>query len=441
MPQMKINIIFIILGIILGINFFFIKKKYFKLNNSWKTEYLKKIYPESKNLKIKHYDRLECLITNLIPKYVQNKLKNNVYKALLPGPSCQQLPCNCDPYTGVPNVNFALNPLLDKKWPPCNISGSNAEYCCKSVDNYKKCFIENKISWVNNDTWEGNLINSQQKPPKLNQLWKPSLWPDYMLAINKYSPTNWNNFYNSKGDIDNTWIEIIHTDFSIQFEEFTYGVWFYKTIGSGIFINLGRTLSSLNKLQSLTKLGLTYNEIANYILDDLKIENMTYWLNGQYATNLEKEMKKYNLNINIETVTEFLKESAIGNNYNKNRLSNTGSLDKLIVTKAQEKGYKSVQFTVQPNVYTGWTTEIVFVDSNLKNISSIPSSEIRILDPNNLPLTENTDLGKICKFKFPFTCLYCEDLPASLTKEMNCKEDPTSFTNCTGRNRISSPML
>ena len=370
----------------------------------WKLEYLRKVYPLITNPTEDNFDQLECYFTSLLPDDVQMQMSNNVYRARLPGPSCGELPCDCS--TGVPDVGFAPNPMLKDGWPFCNLPGPEGEACCKDVESYKKCYQEGKVSWAANDTWTGNEKNVDQGPPKLGQLWKPSLWPKYTLAVNKYDPIYWNNFYNAGGDPDWSWIEGLHSSFSIV--NTTFGVWFYKAKGSGIFVNLGKTFAALNKLDAIIKL-LGLDDFADYIMrpyDGSKnildpsiaisetglggVGGIDYWLNGGFHVHLDATIAKLYGHgpVTKDHIKQILGTAAYGLDYNLNRICNTGILDHLIIRLARDRGYHSVQFTVQPNVYTGWTTEVMILGNSPKiytAIEDIPYDNLRVLDPNNLP--------------------------------------------------------
>ena len=405
-------------------------------DQSWKMQYLSKIYPLITNSTIQDFDKLEMYFTQLLPTEFIEKHAPTTYKALLPGPSCNQLPCGCDE-NGIPNATFDPDPILQGKWPPCNVKGPNGAECCKSQATYKKCYTDSKITWAGGDTWTGNKDNIEQAPPKLNQLWKPSLWPNFTIAVNKYPPNNWNDFYGAKGKPDDTWVEITNSGFAPGAT--TYGVWFYQTIGSGIFVNVGKTIVGLNKLDIIFKTGFTAEMLSDFILRDyadspLKIDPMKtglgglksldYWLPGQYHTNLGEMFA--NRKLSSDDLPSILKKAAYDNDYKLNRLVNTGVLDLLMTHLLMKNGYNSAQMTCQPNLYNGWAVEIIVVGQNRStpytDILQIPRDQIMIKDPNNI----ETD-GKHCSFKTPYTCLYCEGLTPN---DAICKTDITPYLKC-----------
>ena len=91
----------------------------------WEISYLRAVYPQARphSFRVSDFYRLECLYTALLPPEVREAfmVSPGVYTATLPGPSCGELPCPCD--ASGPAVSFARDPMLQNKWPPCNVSG------------------------------------------------------------------------------------------------------------------------------------------------------------------------------------------------------------------------------------------------------------------------------------------------------------------------------
>ena len=420
--------------------------------NEWKLQYLKGIYPLAKNLTSSHYDELEVLFSDLLPNSEKNRLKKLAYKSNLPGPSCGEVPCSCDKNL-VPQVEFSPNPILQNAWPPCNVPGANGKKCCSSVKSYKDCFKAGKISWVTDSTWEGNEANMNQKPPKVGQVWKPNLWPNYSLQVTKYPPNNPWKFYNVKGNMSNSWIEVVHSAFST--ENVTYGVWFYRTIGSGIFLNLNNTYRAKNKITAIFDLWQSMGVVdymgalADFILrpvdDKVNVvfdgpdktgvggpSNLVYWIFGMYSTNMQKYIdEKYagsGMSLRDKIIT-VLKEISYLKDIFVDRMNNTGALDSLVTWLAFQQGYNSIQFTVQPNLYTGWTTEVMYIGENgriFTKLSDVSRDDLRLLDPADLNsdnILINTDTGKPCTYKDMTKCLYCDEIPMTKNSGMNCTVD------------------
>jgi len=421
----------------------------FRTDETWKLSYLKKVYPLGTNLSIKQFNNLEMYYTNLLPESFKNDeaFKTRVYTAKIPGPSCGELPCGCK--DGIPDVSFDVDPIFNNKWPVCNVS-DELIHCCESVKAYRQCLTDKTISWAGSgDTWTGPKTTSTQPPPSMTDIWKPTLWPKYTAAINYFPPRDWESYHNSLGDPDNSWIEGVHSAFFPT--NTTYGVWFYKTVGSGIFINLGKTLRARNKLDVLIKLGWTIQDIANFINRPIPIkgtllydpsitlsnsglggpEKVYFWLAGQYLTNIKELM-----DIKKLSLEEILTAAANpGSDYDINRINTSGTLDSPAFYMARQQGYNSVQYTVQPNIYNGFTTEIMIVGDNTTNtaftsIDDMPNSGYRVLDPNNLPDSPTLTVGEACNYKYPLTCSYCEQVTATTSELMGCKESIFDIKQC-----------
>lgn len=440
-----IMIVVVIFVLSMGV-YFLIRpnKDGFKPNN-WKIEYLKKVYPLGTNLTEKQFDCLEFFYTDILPQHYLDLLKPNVYRSAIPGPSCGELPCGCT--DGVPDVSFEPDPLLRKGWPPCNAPDPYSS-CCDTVDTYKQCMREGKIKWPGgSDTWSGPSLAQLQTPPKYGDVWKPSLWPKFTVAINKFPADDWESFYHRQGYPDNTWIEGVHSAFLPSIT--TYGVWFYRTIGSGIFVNLGKTVRGRNKLDVLRQLGWTAEDIVDFIMrpdkgtvmSDAKVTPMTtglggpesvgIWLAGQYEITLADLIKGTGLSI-LEIVETAM--SPKNNNYNISRLATCGAFDNPAFYMAQKQGYNSIQYTVQPNLYTGYTTEIMIVGGCNKavytSVADMPENIYRVLDPNNLPDGPSESEGEACEYDFPLTCAYCKQVPATTTAKMGCLVPITDVKPC-----------
>ncbi|MHA2037186.1 MAG: hypothetical protein ACW98X_12170 [Promethearchaeota archaeon] len=425
-------------------------KPHINTSDTWKIEYIKNIYPLNSNPTVNQFDNLEMYFTGILPQQFIEKHAPLTYKALMPGPSCNQLPCDCDK-NGIPNAKFDPDPILQNKWPLCNIQGPDGKDCCASEEAYKQCYKDKRVTWSGGDTWTGNNDNIEQAPPKLEQLWKPSLWPNFTIAVNKYPPNLWNNFYGSKGKPDNTFVEILNSGFAPGL--ITYGVWFYQTVGSGIFLNLNKTIAGLNKFDIIFKLGFSpemltefimrkpadvgtvlsgYSSLVTDVKDPLKtglggLANLDYWKAGQVHTNLNDLLHKRNLS--LKDLPTLLKQATYESDYKLNRIINTGALDNLLVYLLLKNGYDTAQMTVQPNLYNGWTTEIIVVGEDRKtaytDISQLPRDQIKILDPS-----DTHKKGETCTFKTPYTCLYCDELPISKHGSTNCTKNINDYKNC-----------
>lgn len=217
----------------------------------------------------------------------------------------------------------------------------------------------------------------------LNKLWFPSFWPTQRQAPwvsertravrNVYSPVDgqWNHTYKPFAGR----VEIAHLTGD------DIGWWAYYTPGSGIYIDLGKTVAVLNKLDYLhSVMKLSYEDIAKLpawnVIDlsdpqgdpnKVVFKPWTYLrglLKGQTITDVADPQQK--LTVTATTpLSELLRFAVIGNNKTLNELGlGTDDIDMIVYHDAQKRGLHSVQFLSQPNYVGGWMLEIMFVVTN-----------------------------------------------------------------------------
>lgn len=539
-PKTK-NKLFIVLAIIIITLVIYLIYKFLtkSKNKPWQVEYLNKVYPMA-NGKIDEngpifFDDLEFIFTLLLPADILSEYTKSSYKAQIPGPSCQQRSCKCVTNANgekVPNVQFDPDPIWAGQWPPCSFGNYWSAYgtsglfnwdesgiaqtvagpCCGSVENAQKCIqtmgtidktdpdcktnVCSQLGgnrWANFDPWGGSTDANKVNPPDYNQWWKASLHPDYCAIKSKYDPSNLNNFYNLKGDKANTWLEVIHTFFPAEEGGGDGGAWFYRAVGSGIFLNMGNTIIANNKFHMLVKLmgtslsadgkSVVYNEddglneFVKYLLsytNDNKttvIDSITYWDGNlvEYAISFPF-WQWYAEKIPGTTITDKLKNFIkgtynpyvlIGDStksedlsfwYSINRTSNSGGIDQTIISAYKQYQFiyeavgqspqqaRTLQFTAQPNVYPGWTTEILYFGDDypnnaISNIKDIPKDQLRVLDPLNIPSSgsSSTSAGSPCNFNYPMKFGYCDILKDTwLNPKIGATDDVTTpeYTEC-----------
>lgn len=388
-----------------------------ELNVPWQIEYLKQVYPLYRHCLCETgpilFSQLNFYFTNLLPE--RWKRAQLVYTARVPGPSCEQLPCKCDPKnTNVYEVQFDPDPLFDRQWPVCSAPDSKM-HCCRSVEAFKDCMRKGELKFESFDTWDGLTINALQPPPSFGMLWKPSLMYPFTAVRSEYPGWDWNAFWGQDGFPDESWVEVTHSAFSAMNPP--DGVWFYQVRGSGIFLYLGKTLCARNKLDAIRKLGLTYEEVFERIR--AKTDTFYYWLAGQKPAKIDlNKIQKYEF-------SELLKIADHGSIYNINRMLNSGLFDIMLQDMAHQKGYLTVQMTVQPNLYNGWASELVYLgmDKNKK-----PPKRLWEIPPEHLRLMGPCGSSEICEFPrgndaYPSSCLYCLNYPNSLNLFQDCTQN------------------
>lgn len=93
-----------------------------------------------------------------------------------------------------------------------------------------------------------DMQKSGYEPPELNQLFSAPFTPPN-IQRNIYHPYGWWNIPYYNGYPDNTYLECIHgTDTGSGYV--VYGYWTYIFTGTGIYMNIGKSLRSHNKLHA-----------------------------------------------------------------------------------------------------------------------------------------------------------------------------------------------
>lgn len=536
----KISIIMISL-VVIGLAIYLVYKllKGRSKNTSWQVDYLNKVYPLA-NGKITEdgpifFDDLEFIFTILLPDDVLQEYKQTSYKAQVPGPSCQQRPCKCITNSDgekVPNVRFDPDPIWDGQWPPCifgnywnaygqsglfnwnnsAISTAVAGPCCRSVEDAQKCIstmgsidktdpkCESNVCtqlggqrWISYDVWGGNNNSKLVDPPHVGQWWKPTLHPEYIAVKSKFDYKDISGFYNIKGDHENKWLEVIHTFFPSEESGGDGGAWFYRAVGSGIFLNMGNTFAGINKFDVFVKLSgselssdkksIVFNEnagleaVVDYLLsidpdsNQAVMDTITYWT-GNLVNQVvsfpfwQWYVEKVPGKTTRDKLKSFVKgiydpKTLIPNPrtdedfiflYNVNRIANTGGIDTQIISafKQYQKLHsaagqspqvaRTIQFTAQSNIYPGWTTEILYLGDDypnnaISNIKDIPKNQLRVLNPLDIPSngSESSTSGSACNFKYPMRFGYCDVLKDTwLNPKMEATDDVTTteYSEC-----------
>lgn len=140
-----------------------------------------------------------------------------------------------------------------------------------------------------------DMQNSGYEPPQLNQLFSAPFTPPN-LQRNVYDPYGWWNvpFYN--GYPDNTYLEGIHgTDSGSGYD--VYGYWTYIFPGTGVYMNIGKSLRSHNKLHANYLLHYHQDEsrglynFLNLIIESASIgEGWKKDKQGYYTGELDENM-------------------------------------------------------------------------------------------------------------------------------------------------------
>ena len=210
---------------------------------------------------------------------------------------------------------------------------------------------------------------------------------------------------NLAGTPSNHLIEVYHNGW---YQE--PGLYFYALKGTGTFLNVGKTLIARNKVDALSKMGLSDSKILQtlsyHIVESIYVP--TYDYIAEYAD-------KHEMTFN-QALSLLMKESREGTDYAADRFNATASGDYVLYLLARKKGYDTVQFTNQANTNGGWAYEIVDVRAN--NADSLKERWIKerkylfIADPFN------TEKNKPCELPVPFEMVRCMNKNSSEIRQV-----------------------
>jgi hypothetical protein len=186
----------------------------------------------------------------------------------------------------------------------------------------------------------------------------------------------------------NSLIEISHTCCN-----YPYGVWVNSVKGSGIFYDLGKTLSARNKIALLLALGHTAEQLADSSPD--------FSWNGWSESPTDVKTRTYNSEqellseqFGITSLAQLFgcvadpRKVPYGNTSAIYFISDTVYYDKLLWKSGIAKGYDTMQMYASGYGGGFWMFEII--DCRQKTIHELRTDKIIVLaDPNNLDRREN----------------------------------------------------
>jgi hypothetical protein len=281
------------------------------------------------------------------------------------------------------------------------------------------------------DSYGGVIDGSKTNyaPPPLNSAWFPIWFSPGTYAINQYPPERWWDYVHAEGFDSGDWVEMMHGNDDNPYYT-VYGYWTYYTKGSGVWYNVGKTLKARNKLDALSKLGMSRDDIAaliqntNYMTnaatDYQTIQSLADTLFDDTITKIPIERVKLLVDVasTPEQYTDIFTNSQL---YEADRANNSADWDGDIVTLAWTHGFDSVQFTTQANGNGGWAHETVFcgMDQVQKDVEktwggwSWMTKRMAIGDPNT-KLPRNT-----CTFdpSIEYIMVTCQEQPISSRAE------------------------
>lgn len=260
---------------------------------------------------------------------------------------------------------------------------------------------------------------NQQELPKLGELYWPSVInPQGFWCRNPYDPASPLNNKFVKGFPSGSRVEVCHSNVY----DGSLGIYYYLAQGSGVAVDLGKTLVARNKLDALRKLGYSNTQIAA-ALNTGSTAYWPYYTGGQLPPQGSQEyfrdlvsdyVNKYGGT--TEAAQNTIINAAIDEtNYLFGRVNDTGwQVDAENFNLAKSAGYDTVQLTTQANMNNGWAFEIIDLrvdpDGHLqKTMTSLTQyySTINPFNPNSYQPVSNT---------WPYYNLYAQGTLSEIAK-------------------------
>ena len=193
-----------------------------------------------------------------------------------------------------------------------------------------------------------------------------------------------------KGYPNNSYVEVYHQGWYPE-----PGLFFYVAKGTGIYLNVGKTLIARNKVDALHKLGLSSLDIFLQT-PDISIGGRFMRPIDYFATHASKKHESIQQYINQVFDPNYEEQ-----HYKISMFGAFSSLDGVLYRYAKQAGYDTVQLTTQRNASGGWGYELLDIRPGVfKPIKQKWEREERYLSVRN-PL--NLKQGKSCKLQLPFT--------------------------------------
>ncbi|WP_404340285.1 hypothetical protein [Pseudoalteromonas mariniglutinosa] len=261
---------------------------------------------------------------------------------------------------------------------------------------------------------------NQSELPQLGDLYWPSVInPQGFWCRNPYDPTNPFNNEFVDGFASHSKVEVCHANVY----DGSLGVYYYLARGSGIAVDLGKTLVARNKLDALRKLGYSNSEIAR-ALNTGGTAYWPYYTGGQLPpTNAKKFFRSLVANYldqyggtTEEAENKIIDEAIDETNYLYGRLNDTGwQVDEDNFNLAKSAGFDTVQLTTQANMNNGWAFEIIDLrvvpGGNLQTTMMNLNQYYRAVNPFNPEIYQSV------KNTWPYYNLYSAGTLSEIAKD------------------------
>ncbi|BFM22479.1 hypothetical protein [Gilvimarinus japonicus] len=261
---------------------------------------------------------------------------------------------------------------------------------------------------------------NQAELPQLGELYWPSVInPQGFWCRNPYDPTNPLNNKFVNGFASGSRVEVCHSNVY----DGNLGIYYYLAPGSGVAVDLGKTLVARNKLDALRKLGYNNAQIAT-ALNTPDTAYWPYYTGGQLPPPGSQKLFRDLVSdyvaqhgVTTETAQSVIVDAAIDEtNYLYGRVNDTGwQVDEDNFNLANKAGYDTVQLTTQANMNNGWAFEIIDLrvvpGGNLQNTMTHLNQYYATVNPFN------NDSYKPVSKTWPYYNLYAQGTLSEIARD------------------------
>lgn len=273
--------------------------------------------------------------------------------------------------------------------------------------------------YVINPPIQGDYVRrNTERMPAIGELYSPAIInPVGFVCRNVYPAIGPLNNVNRNGYSSGSDIEICHSNVYNG----TLGIYYYLAKGSGIFVNIGKTLVANNKLHALRLLGQTNEQIA----DLLYSRDTGYWpayYKGELPPSSQKAyfndlVRQYMIKhaCSKEQAENGVIDAAINEtDYLLGRLNDTGwAIDVSNFNLGRSQGYDTIQLTTQANMNNGWAFEII--DLRVKGFT-LEDVMAGLAQYQSIRNPFNPSEAQTIKNTWPYYNLYCEGTMSEIAK-------------------------
>jgi hypothetical protein len=295
--------------------------------------------------------------------------------------------------------------------------------------------------------------NAFSRSPAVGQWWVPVWFPPGARIRNEYPPDAWwtalsglrRELRDRRG-----FLEVSHVPDDLQRVYRIHGTWFYATPGSGVFLETGPALAANNKLDALSRLGMSWKAMGrqfareSYMYAPGKSAGFSDLASGRVnsrvlfagKTDEERSAALFEFATSIGTpsgIAEAKKRGWDSNAlYDIDRAQNSAVFDAALTALGRARGYDALHFLCQANGNGGWAHEIVFVkvSPTLASHSSVDEQNLAHL-ADRLWIADPMDNSRRERCRFfdndDYACLACLQQTSNASCRLPINPSPPSY--------------